>query len=355
MRSSSWRTNIWYIVVSLTLSFFLWLALAGHNMNTMELSVSLELDQIPVGFALGSELPFSVEVQLLANTAQMRILDDQKFHLKLNAATTIEGHNTLVLDTDSLDLPRGVLVRQIIPSTISFTLIKFTDQLMPLTPILLGQPDPSFRVKSVTLDPPQVTLKGPHELLQTITTLSTKPLNISGLKASVTRLVAPDLTAWKGQGIESRPNEIQAIIQIGERQNVESFTDLPLVLDFKNGAHIKPGDITIIPDKVAVEVSWPASRLEAVNPQGIQPRVQVDVEKLKKNLSLTPPVVVVTPQGVKLTAVNPVYVEVRYTPPESPTPLSLLISTPNPEPLLLPGSTQSSEVPSPPTFIMETQ
>lgn len=335
-RAPGWRTKIWSIVVSLALSFFLWLVLAGQNMKTVEMSASLELIGVPENLGLNSELPNTVVVQLLANTAQMRLLDDRKLHLSLDAGSSTDGDNTLPLDTDSLDLPRGVQVRKVTPSTVTFTLKKFTARLIPLTPVTTGQPGPFFRLKSITLQPSHVTVKGPEDLLKGINSLPTYPVDISGLKLSLNRKVATDLSAFGGNDIISIPVEIQAFINIEERREAKIFTALPLQISFKNGVGLKTDDMTVNPEEVAIEVSWPASRREPVIALNIKPRVEVAGEQLKKSRKMTLPVLVAAPKGVTVMSINPVHVEVDYIPPPvaelsapANTPLSTQSNTTN--------------------------
>ncbi len=101
-------SKIFAILFSLVFAFFLWLMLAGQDTNALDLSVPLELSNLPSDLAIRSEVPTSVTFQVLANTAQSRFLADRKLHVWLNVGAAREGGNVFPIDRDSLDLPRGV-------------------------------------------------------------------------------------------------------------------------------------------------------------------------------------------------------------------------------------------------------
>ena len=307
-------TNISSILISLTIAFCLWLAVAGQNRTSVELTVNFQLINLPENLLIYEDLPSSVTIQVLANTAQVRILNDRKPVLMLNAQNATDGHNSMKLDSDLLELPRGVIVEKITPATIEFTATTITDQMVDLNPAITGFPNPAFRVKSITLEPNKVILKGPQDILNSINSLSTNHINLNGLTKSATRIITPDLSAWRNAGLTTIPEEIHVVINIEERQIGQVFTNIPIEIDIRNGGGIKQEELTISLNKAEVEVSWPASRPTAVTADDIKIRVFVDVEEYKKSGNLLLPVVVAAPDGVSVTSINPVHVKVSYVP-----------------------------------------
>ncbi len=302
------------MVVSLALAFCLWLGLAGQDMSTVDLSVPLELSNLPGDLAIRSEVPASVTVQVLANTAQVRFLADRKLHLWVNVASAREGQNSFQLDTESLDLPRGVQVRKISPAGIEFVAVKLTEKTVPLAPTLKGAPPPTYRLESVTLAPEKITIKGPHEILDKIAGLSTLPIDLEGVTADETLSVAPNLSVYGDFKLIAEPTEVRALVRVEERVNTAMFTNLPVEVDLKNGQKVAGGVFAVSPQAADVSVSWPASRPRAVTAEDIKVRVFVDAEALKKTRQVNSPVVVVPPSGVMVTAIDPVNVTVTYLP-----------------------------------------
>jgi|GEM_PF-1874023 len=307
------RTRILSIVVSLALSFFLWLALSGQDTSTTELSVPLELVNMPGNLAVKSELPTSVTFQVLANTAQLRFLSDRKLHVWINAASTREGYNAFPVDSNSLDLPRGVQVRRVSPPVIEFEAVKTANKTLPLKPTVSGTVNPAYRVKALIIEPDQVTVQGPKEILDSLTELSTNPIPLEGLTRDTNLTVTPALTPELDPSLIITPREIKVSISVEERTLEETFADLPVELDFKNGGG-RADDLLVEPTRAEITLSWPASRARAVTAGDIRIRVFVDMERLRAEKSLSLPVVAVPPGGTTVTAISPVNVTVSLPP-----------------------------------------
>lgn len=305
------RTRILSIVVSLILSFFLWLALSGQDTSTTELSAPLELANLPANLTIKNDVPTSVTLQVLANTAQLRFLTDRKLSVVINAASAREGFNIFPIDPESLDLPRGVQLRRVTPQAIEFEAVKTASITLPLKPRITGTVNPGFRVRSVTIEPKQVMVQGPQELLENLTELATTPISLDGLTRSATLTVAPAVTDLPPSLIVT-PREIKAFIDLEERTVVETFTSLPIELDIKNGGD-HSNALVVTPERVDITVSWPVSRLKGVTAGEIRVRVFVDLDRLRSENSMNVPVVAVPPAGATIIAINPVNATVSLT------------------------------------------
>lgn len=303
------------IVVSLALSFFLWLALSSQDTSTSELTVPLELANMPANLAVkGDDLPTSVTFQVMANTAQLRFLSDRKLHVWINAASAREGYNAFTIAPDSLDLPRGVQVRRVTPQLIEFEAVKTANQILPLKPTLSGKVNPAFRVRDLVIEPDRVTVEGPKEVLDGLTELATTPISLEGLTSSTTLTVTPAVGDLADSGLVITPREIKVLINVEERTVEETFTALPVETDFKNGGG-RPNGLLLTPERVDITVSWPASRARAVTARDIRVRVSVDANKLRDERELLLPVVAVPPNGATVTAIKPANVTVKLPPP----------------------------------------
>lgn len=308
-------TRVLSIVVSLALSFFLWLALSGQDTSTTELTVPLELANMPTDLAIKSELPTSVTFQILANTAQLRFLNDRKLHVWINASTAREGFNAFSVDPGSLELPRGVQVRRVTPQLIEFEAIKTSSKTVPLRPTVSGALNSAFRVRSMTLDPDRVTVQGPRELMENLTELATTPIPLEGLTKDVSLTVTPAVADLDPVLIVT-PREIRAIVNVEERTVEETFTGLPIELDIKNAD--VGGDVNLSPKRADVTVSWPASRSRAVSGGDVRLRLLVDMDRLSSEKTQSLPLVAVSPSGTTVTGISPVNVTVVFKPAKVP-------------------------------------
>ena len=308
MRVKVLRNKILSIVVSLILSFFLWLALAGQDTSITDLAVPLELANLPGDLVIKTAVPTSVSFQVLTNTAQGRFLADRKLHVWLNVASAREGLNSFPVAPDSLELPRGVSVRKVSPQVIEFEAVKTTDKVVPLKATVVGRPNPAYLVRSMILEPDEVTLKAPQELLETIDSIPTSDIVIDGLTEDTVFTVSP-VSEIPSPALEITPREIKVIFNVEERRLEETFAGLPIEIDLKSGLTDDPY-LEISPTEAEISVSWPASRSRSVRAEDLKVRVFVDDDKLRLEGILTPPVVAVAPSGVTVTAIKPVNVTV---------------------------------------------
>ena len=331
MRVKVLRNKILSIIVSLMLSFFLWLTLAGQDTSITDLTVPLELANLPGDLVIRTEVPTSVSFQLLTNTAQGRFLADRKLHVWLNVASARVGHNTFEVNEDSLELPRGVSVRKVTPQLIEFETVQTTDKVVPLKPNVIGRPNPAFLVRSMIMQPDEVTLKAPREILDTLDSIATAEIDISGLDKDTVFNVNP-VQPVPPPVLNISPKDIKVMFNVEERRLEETFNDLPIEIDLKSGLRVDPL-LEISPGTADISVSWPASRSQGIRPSDLKVRVFVDDDKLKLEGILTPPVVAVAPSGVTVTAIKPVNVTVtRKNGPE-----------PAPAAPVLPDSASNSE------------
>lgn len=327
MRNKALHNKILSILASLFLSFFLWLALAGQDTSMTELSVPLELANFPSDLAIRNEVPAAISFQVLANTAQLRFLADRKLHIWINAASAREGYNAFSVDADSLDLPRGVQVRKITPPVIELETVKTTNKVVSLKPDTTGMVHKDYRVRTLILEPDEVSIQGPQELLAELESLPTTPIQLNDLQKDTTLTVTPLLSDLP-PGIIVVPREIKAAITLEERKLEEIFPDLPIEAVGRNG---RLSNLKLVPDKAEISVSWPLSRAKAITASDIRIQVTVDEDELKLIGSLVLPLVAVAPNGVAVTAIKPGSVTVlrreANTPPPLQQPSKLPLST----------------------------
>ena len=315
MSGRALHNKILSIVVSLLLSFFLWLALAGQDTSSTELTVPLELSNLPSDLVIRTEVPNSINFQVLANTAQLRFLADRKLHVWINASSAREGFNAFPVDVDSLDLPRGVQVRRVTPPVIEFEAVKTTNKVVPLRPDTTGTVRQDHRVRAIVLEPDEVTIQGPQEILADIDGLSTTPIHLEGLTRDTSMTVTPLLSDLPA-GLIVTPREIRATITLEERRLEETFSSLPIEANAKGGGRIN--NLKMVPDKAEVSITWPASRPQAITAADIKIQVTIDPEDLAKNTSLSLPLVVVAPPGVAVTGITPGSITVQREEGDSP-------------------------------------
>jgi YbbR domain-containing protein len=303
-------------VVSLILSFCLWLTLVGEDTTALEVPLQLELTNLPEALIVTSEVPREITCRILANTAQVRFLTDRKLKLPLDVSSSREGYNAFPLTSDSLNLPWGVQVSELSPSLIEFEALRRVEKKLDLEPVIVGTPGPGYQFKSVVLTPDQVVIKGPKELINKINNLYTTPISVENMTHSIFLVTTVALPELDQKLIDFSPKEIQVALEVDAVYTTASFSKLPIKIELKNDGP-SPSFFDISPTQVTISVSWPLSRSQSVKAEEIRPRVFIDWASFQQENCLSLPVIVVPPEGVNVTAISPANVTVTYKPEKS--------------------------------------
>jgi hypothetical protein len=72
------RTQLPMFLLSLALSFIIWLTVSGQDMSSHDLIASLELMNVPTNLYIDRDIPETVNIRVEANAAQFRYLDGRK-------------------------------------------------------------------------------------------------------------------------------------------------------------------------------------------------------------------------------------------------------------------------------------
>ncbi len=311
MPSKQLRNRILSIIVSLALSFCLWVAISGQDMSTVDITVPLSLAELPHDLMVsGDEIPASVTFVVRANAAQVRFLTDRKPQLRLNVSTAREGHNVFAIPTTSLDLPRGVQVSRSNPAFIEFDATRLQSKVAPIRPVVSGQPDPAYDLASVVVEPDAVTVQGPQELIDAVEYIATVPIDVEGISRDANLVTLPALVDLD-PALVVTPDELRVYVNLEERLAEKTFTDLPILMDGAR-AGFAPATLVMEPNKAAVTVSWAVSARLGLEAEALDVMVRVDTARLvEAGGQMELPVLVTPPVGVKVISIDPPNVVVR--------------------------------------------
>jgi hypothetical protein len=334
------RGRIFSLVVSLALAFCLWLSLTGLDTSLVDLTVGLRLYSLPEHLAIQGETPQTLTLRVRANAAQVRFLSDRKLSLPLDLSQARAGSNSLPVQLDLLNLPRGVEVTDVNPGVIEFEARELSRKEVPVKPNVVGQPAAPFHLENLVVEPAAVTIQGPSEILAQVDHLETTPLDVDGLTQDA--VLSVSVIPPEGAVTIVDAKEIQAAVSVSEISTQAVFSGIPVEVEiearsrdnhfylFRNPFGGRPGkqappdpgdgpaSFIAQPARVSVTISWPSSRSRPVNPREVRARVGVDAEQLKAEGHITVPVVVVPPAGTKVTAIDPARVGVSYVPENHP-------------------------------------
>ena len=147
--------------------------------------------------------------------------------------------------------------------------------IMPVQPQMQGNLAEGYNVVGVTVDPLTVTVNGPLEVLQSVQSLTTDPIDLSGLRADVTRTVRLRPPA----SLQVSRDSVTVNIRIAPAPGARALTVAPEVSDVPQGLSASLQTTTVTVNVQGTEPTLRALQAGAikavVNVAGLQEGVHV--------------------------------------------------------------------------------
>lgn len=178
----------------------------------------------------------------------------------------------------------------------------FADKLVNV--VWSGEPALGYRLLSVTADPPSLLVEGRPAQLNTLASLRTEPVDITGLTESFQQTAVLDLPL----GISVDPDQLVTIdIEIEPIRTTDTYNRTVEVLGLAEGL-----EAIVRPDQVRVVLFGPLPALDALPEEDV--RVSVDVFGLAVGTYSIIPKVDFPDRGIEIRSVQPSAVGVTLTP-----------------------------------------
>jgi YbbR domain-containing protein len=199
-------------LASLVLAVTLWVYVTSKGKTEMSITAPLELRNIPQGMAVVGDVPGTIEVRLQGQERALRdIAAGKKVVGTVDLGRGKEGENVIHLSPEDIRKPSGVLVTHLNPFEIAVKLDRLDRKTIRLKPLFTGKPAPGYRISTVSVNHPLVTLEGPAGVIASFTVLRTLPVDVSGMQENTT--VEPRLD-FQGMPVKVLEQDIGITITI---------------------------------------------------------------------------------------------------------------------------------------------
>jgi len=174
-------------LASLILAVSLWFYVTSKGKTEMSLTVPLELRNIPQEMAVVGDVPGTVEARFQGQERALReIAAGKKVVGAVDLSLGREGENIIRISPDDIQKPSGVTVTHLSPYEITVKLDRIVRKTIRLKPVLNGTPAAGFRLGTVSVSPPRITLEGPKGSIDALVVLQTMPIDVTGMKQTTT-------------------------------------------------------------------------------------------------------------------------------------------------------------------------
>lgn len=176
-------------VVSVVLAVFLWLIVAGEETVERGLRVPIEFQQFPEGLEIVEEPPTAVDVRIRGAASRVAQMTSGDITAVIDLREADAGQRLYQITPESMRVPFGVEVVQVIPSTVAMTFERSATKQVPVVPVVAGQPSPGYVIGEITSEPRVVEVVGPSSAVSAATEALTETVNVEGAREPVTREV----------------------------------------------------------------------------------------------------------------------------------------------------------------------
>jgi YbbR domain-containing protein len=166
----------------------------------MKFLTPLVLKNIPPKTEITSELVQSVGVLVRVPRALAKSINPNLFQVSIDLRNQLAGSFEYQLTQKNLTYnneppPPGLDVLQISPQQFTLTLEELAERTVAISPRLVGEVEKGMMLDSVTVTPAEVVVAGPKSIVDTLESVSTRPLDVEGLNTNVEMLATLEAPA----------------------------------------------------------------------------------------------------------------------------------------------------------------
>lgn len=174
-----WRLKL----VSLILALVIWLLLVPADKVSSEkaLTVPLETRNIPPGLEIVEKDISSVDITVRAPNRILAEISPSDLIARLDLERATVYQQEYPLNKSMIVAPLGAEVVKVTPSKVTVQLERTAEAALEVSPTTWGKPASGFVVSRIDVVPARVSVRGPESKVSTKDTVTTAPVNITGL------------------------------------------------------------------------------------------------------------------------------------------------------------------------------
>ena len=288
------RRNMAMRLLSLAIAIGLWLFVnAGQHGSLQTFTVPLLYRGLPPGFVITNQHPDNVHVQITGPRTLLSLIDPTRLAQRIDLSGVGVGQMQFRLSPEQFVVPRGTAISSVMPSQLTLDVDRIVERTEPVKLTLHGNVAEGYEIKSETVAPATVTIRGPSREVARIDSVATEPFSIDNANADESGTV--DLSAPAGS-VRLESEAVTAGVSVGPILIQKQFRDIQI--EVRNNVY----RYRIAPTRASVTLHGPVLVLDALKPKGL---VFVDADSVPPG-TYDLPVQVNLPDGVDLVKQMPV-------------------------------------------------
>ena len=159
--------------------------------DTIEVNyiLPIELRNIPENMMVIGKFEDRINVRLKGRQNIVRDIDPGQLSVSLDLSKVKEGERFFTLDHSNINVPSNtnIDIVRIEPKKIRIDVVKSIKKDVKVEISIAGKPAPGYKVKDISVNPPQVTVEGAEAELRGLSRLYGPTIDITGRKSSLSK------------------------------------------------------------------------------------------------------------------------------------------------------------------------
>jgi len=174
---NTWGLRLLAVALAIT-AWFVFSIETREQLSDKVIEVTIRYDNFPGLIVV--ERQESVRVGVRGTVSKMRTLNPFSVDVSVELSNPDKGVFEVPLTPDNVFLPEDLEVVSIEPNIIQVKLDREATDLLPVLARLEGEPAAGAKVQYAEVIPSNVLVRGPEDIVRSIGTLSTTPVNLTG-------------------------------------------------------------------------------------------------------------------------------------------------------------------------------
>ena len=222
-------------IFALLLAVLMWGFVASQKRGEtteFKFTTPVVLKDIPPNMEVVASNIGAVSVLVRVRRALANSINPNQFQVALNLKNQLPGAFDYHITEKDISYNnvvghQDIEILQISPSRVPLTLEEAIQKNVPIKPQYLGEPAAGVSIKSIKIVPERVLVSGPNSYIQTLTSISTRPLDVDGLKDDVEMRAILDLPS-QVRLASTESNFFKAIIAVTSSAQRVLLRDIPV-------------------------------------------------------------------------------------------------------------------------------
>jgi len=234
-------------VLSIALAGAIWLTVGDQRATERSMRVPLEYHNLPANLELMSSPPDTVEVRLRGPSGAIGRLLPGEVVAVLDLTAARPGTRLFHMLADEVRVPYGVGVSQVTPSALPLTFEVASSRVVPILPVLDGEPAPGYRVGRILSQPEQVTVIGPTSHVAGVTSATTEAVSVANATGTVVDRVVVGVSNEMVRLEQPQTANVSVeIVQVAEDKRLEHVPVATRGLGEGRSARVEPAAVVVV-------------------------------------------------------------------------------------------------------------